>query len=58
MRRKTNPNHKATFSFGVAVNCSCGWRSNTWYGKGAQKEASHEWRWHLLKCEKVDATQV
>lgn len=50
-RRPTDPNHKATFSYGVACTCSCGWRSATWFGKGAKASAAGEWHSHRDKCE-------
>lgn len=51
MNRKTNPDHKAKFSHGVHVNCSCGWSSVTFFGKGSRREAAGEWRGHRAKCE-------
>jgi len=51
---KTNKNHKARFSFGVACLCSCGWSSPTVFGKGAQKEASGLWQIHKASCEEVE----
>jgi hypothetical protein len=51
----TDPNHKAEFSFGVKCNCSCGWSSSTWYGKGSKRSASAEWHNHKMKCEKKEA---
>jgi hypothetical protein len=50
-RRKTNPDHKASFSYGVHANCSCGWSSSTWFGKGAKGSAAAEWHSHREKCE-------
>lgn len=50
---KTNPDHKARFSFGVMCSCSCGWTSATWFGKGAKYSAAGEWRYHREKCEAV-----
>lgn len=53
-RRKTNPDHKrGQFSYGVAVYCSCGWRSETVYGKGARSDATTQWHIHRDKCEAV-----
>lgn len=46
-----DPNHKATFSFGVRCHCSCGWMSALHFGKGAKSEASKEWETHKEKCE-------
>ena len=51
--RKTNPNHKASFSYGVHVNCSCGWASTNFFGKGARREAAGEWQRHREYCELV-----
>lgn len=34
-------------SFGVGVTCECGWRSNTYFGKGAAAEAHGEWHMHV-----------
>lgn len=43
--------HKlANYSFGVAVNCECGWRSGTWFGKGARGSALGEWHSHKDRC--------
>lgn len=50
-RRKTDPDHKAQFSYGVACSCSCGWSSATWFGKGAKRNASGEWHIHRDKCD-------
>ena len=55
---KTNPNHKARFSYGVRCNCSCGWESCTWYGKGARGNAAGEWRYHREKCEAAEASAL
>lgn len=55
MTIKTNPNHKAEFSFGCSCTCSCGWRSSTWYGKGSKRDAAAEWRAHRTKCEAAEA---
>jgi hypothetical protein len=49
--RKSDPNHKATFYYGVA--CSCGWSSASWYGQGAKHRAASEWHLHRDKCEKA-----
>ena len=55
MARKTNPNHKlASYSYGVAAYCSCGWRSETTYGKGARADAAAQWHSHRDRCEAVD----
>lgn len=51
--RKTNPDHKASFSIGVQCTCSCGWQSSMWLNKGAKSNAAGEWHWHREKCEKV-----
>lgn len=56
-RRKTDPNHKATFSFGARIICSCGWQSSTWYGKGARGNASGEWHGHRDLCGAATATE-
>lgn len=51
-RRKPNPDHKrGQFSYGVAVYCSCGWRSETAYGKGARADATAQWHYHRDRCE-------
>jgi hypothetical protein len=52
---KTNPNHKASFSLGVAASCSCGWSGGTWFNIGAKRNAASEWRSHREKCEAVEA---
>jgi len=52
--RKTNPNHKASFSYGVTANCSCGWAGVTWFGKGAKSNAAGEWHSHREKCEAIE----
>lgn len=54
MTRKTNPAHKASFSYGVTANCSCGWRGATWFGQGAKSNAAGEWHSHREKCEAVE----
>lgn len=51
--RRTNPNHKATFTIGVRCECSCGWGSSLWLNKGAKAEAAKEWRRHREHCELV-----
>lgn len=33
-------------SYGVKVNCECGWASSLWYGKTARRDAYQEWRDH------------
>ncbi|MBM3564264.1 MAG: hypothetical protein FJX48_14275 [Alphaproteobacteria bacterium] len=44
---KPIPNHKlASVSYGVTVACECGWRSSTWYGKGARSSAFAEFNGH------------
>jgi len=49
-REKPMPGHKlAGTSFGVSVRCECGWRSGTWFGKGARGQALTEWRMHQDK---------
>jgi hypothetical protein len=53
-RRKTNPDHKASFSYGVTARCSCGWSGATWFGEGAKSNAAGEWHWHREKCEEVE----
>jgi nitroimidazol reductase NimA-like FMN-containing flavoprotein (pyridoxamine 5'-phosphate oxidase superfamily) len=53
-RRKTDQDHKASFSYGVHCNCSCGWSSATWFGKGAKLSAAGEWHNHRDKCEKAN----
>lgn len=51
--KKPDPcNHKCSFSYGVRATCSCGWVSNTWYGKGAQKSAAAEFGQHKQQCSK------
>ena len=53
MKKKPMKGHKlASYSYGVAVNCECGWRSATWYGKGARGNALGEWEWHKRDCQK------
>lgn len=52
-QRKTNPDHKAKFLYGVTANCSCGWQGSTWFGKGSKSNAAGEWHSHLEKCERV-----
>jgi len=42
--------HKCTIQYGASVSCACGWRSATWFGKGARANAYAEWRSHLEKC--------
>ena len=54
-RRKTNPNHKASFSYGVQARCSCGWVGASWLGKGAKGNAAGEWHEHRERCERADA---
>lgn len=54
---KTNPDHKARFVYGVQCQCSCGWASATWLGKGSKHSAAAEWRWHREKCEAEEAKQ-
>lgn len=51
-RTRTNPHHKAAFSFGCTARCSCGWSGATWYGKGAKANAAGEWHHHRQACEK------
>lgn len=53
--RKTNPNHKASFLFGVSARCSCGWSGSTWFGKGAKANAAGEWHCHRDACERSEA---
>jgi len=55
--RKTDPNHKARFLFGVVCVCSCGWESSTWYGKGAKHNAAGEWHMHRDKCDKAKESE-
>lgn len=52
-RRKTDPDHKAKFLYGVTANCSCGWIGATCFGKGSKSSAAGEWHSHLEKCNKV-----
>jgi hypothetical protein len=53
-QRKPNPDHKRKpFSYGVAANCSCGWQSSVWFGKGGRYSANNEWHTHREKCEKA-----
>ncbi len=52
-KRKTNPDHKAKFSYGVTPRCSCGWTGATFFGKGAKSGAAWDWKSHLEKCESV-----
>lgn len=53
--RKTDPNHKAHFIYGVCATCSCGWSSATTYGKGAKHDAAAQWHWHRDQCDKAKA---
>ena len=34
-------------SVGISLGCECGWRSATWFGKGALKGANAEWQTHI-----------
>lgn len=43
---------RASVSYGVCVSCTCGWRSSTWYGKGASAYAHGELHGHVEKCER------
>lgn len=54
-KRKTNPDHKAGFSYGVIARCSCGWSGSTWFGKGAKSNAAGEWHWHREQRERDEA---
>lgn len=49
--RRTDPNHKARFLYGVTASCSCGWSGATWFGKGSKSNAASEWRSHLDNCK-------
>lgn len=52
---KPNPQHKRkAFSYGVAANCSCGWRGAMWLGKGARANANGEWHLHREACERKE----
>lgn len=53
-KHKTNPNHKASFSFGVAARCSCGWCGPTWFGEGAKSNAAGDWHEHRETCERKE----
>lgn len=46
----TDKNHKASFVFGVAARCACGWSGATFFGEGAKANAASEWRWHRDSC--------
>lgn len=50
---RPNPEHKATFHVCIQCQCSCGWISGMWQGKGAKRNAAAEWRGHRTKCEAV-----
>jgi hypothetical protein len=52
------PGHKrASVSYGVSVTCECGWRSATFYGKGANREAHTDWRIHVDRASHGKAAQ-
>lgn len=55
-KRKANPNHKATFLYGVTAKCSCGWYGVTWFGKGSKSNAAGEWHGHRERCEKAEGS--
>lgn len=47
-REKAVAGHKCLGAvLGVETRCECGWRSCTWYGKGARSNAYGEWRMHV-----------
>lgn len=47
--------HKGRPVYGVHYECSCGWTSATWYGKGAQRNAAAELADHKRKAELEEA---
>lgn len=57
-KRKTDPKHKASFSYGVQCRCSCGWQTGFWLGKGAKGNAAGEWHIHREQCEKARAMEA
>ena len=50
-KKKPMDGHRLAYtSFGVAVGCECGWRSNTWFGESAKRNAIGEWESHKEQC--------
>lgn len=43
-------------SYGVDVTCECGWRSGTYFGKGASSFAHQEWRMHIDAHRRANTT--